>query len=649
MNEMIDIKKLSPAHHQALVCMFFAKLPKTDPRYKRRTEYFTLFEKKFNKKISTYKHAKDTFDAYFDTNDRIGWQDKSLASMWKECQEVYDLYKDTNIDILATATKEIFNLYSVSKSDYMALRLTDPVSVHSLLNGVCNLTVDRITDLGENLNTGRILFIALGGDKGKAEVDWETGFFAIGHVTKGPYDVGYEKNKRGTDYFKFDLIVDVFLDRPISRSGFINYPSTYDAAYIGLELHRDRSQANSMLENDQAVAIIRATIDMMPHLKESFEKVFPKEFMERVLGSTKVLVETPVNYGQDLKEAVDEKFEDSMSEERDVVSTASETINQQYEYDEYNPGDKKYKRNLIVHGAPGTGKSFWVEELRKDLLAEKGEYTRVTFHPEYSYSGFVGTYKPVPVGNDSTQGISYEYVPGPFMQILVKALQNPNKPYLLIIEEINRSNTAAVFGDVFQLLDRDNTGKSMYPINVSPDMKAYLKKETGIDFSEIRIPSNMFIWATMNSADQGVFPMDTAFKRRWSFSYIGLDDSESEMEKYDVKLGNETVNWNKLRKALNDRLTDLGINEDKLFGPFFISEADMKNQEEFSDIFKDKVISYLFEDAARGKRQKLFTTSKMRYSEVCRDFDNRGIGIFNFEGMSVDFAPVNTVTGSDNE
>lgn len=320
-----------------------------------------------------------------------------------------------------------------------------------------------------------------------------------------------------------------------------------------------------------------------------------------------------------------------------------------YQYAEYIIENKEFRRNMIIHGAPGTGKSYHVEKLLKKLLAEKGEYTRVTFHPDYSYAGFVGTYKPVPVGNDSTQGISYEYVPGPFMHILVKALQNPNKPYLLIIEEINRSNTAAVFGDVFQLLDRDNTGKSMYPINVSPDMKAYLKKETGIDFSEIRIPSNMFIWATMNSADQGVFPMDTAFKRRWSFSYIGLDDSESEMEKYNVKLGSETVNWNKLRKALNDRLTDLGINEDKLFGPFFISEADMKNQEEFSDIFKDKVISYLFEDAARGKRKYLFDVQKMRYSKICRELDKRGTGIFNFEGMSVDFAPVNTVTGSDNE
>ena len=106
------------------------------------------------------------------------------------------------------------------------------------------------------------------------------------------------------------------------------------------------------------------------------------------------------------------------------------------------------------------------------------------------------------------------------------------KPYLLIIEEINRANVAAVFGDIFQLLDMDEKGVSEYPIQASEDMKEYLATELGglpDDFEQIRIPDNMFIWATMNSADQGVFPMDTAFKRRWDFTYLGIDDSEEEL------------------------------------------------------------------------------------------------------------------------
>lgn len=320
-----------------------------------------------------------------------------------------------------------------------------------------------------------------------------------------------------------------------------------------------------------------------------------------------------------------------------------------FDYEEFKTDNKKYKRNLIVHGAPGTGKSYRIENLRKDLIGDESNYTRVTFHPDYTYSGFVGTYKPVPLENGENSEITYEYVPGPFMKILTEALMHQDIPYLLIIEEINRANTAAVFGDVFQLLDRDNTGKSQYPVNVSRDMKSYLKNITGIDFDEIRIPSNMFIWATMNSADQGVYPMDTAFKRRWSFSYIGLNDSEDEMKKYNVVLGAEVqqrVNWNKLRNALNDKLTILGINEDKLLGPFFISEHDMSDEIGFSEVFKDKIISYLFEDAARGKRNKLFTTSVMRYSEICRDFDLRGTEIFNFEDVNTDFSPVSELAGN---
>ena len=183
----------------------------------------------------------------------------------------------------------------------------------------------------------------------------------------------------------------------------------------------------------------------------------------------------------------------------------------------------EFPRNRILFGAPGTGKSFTLNREKDLLLADGGEYERVTFHPDYSYANFVGTYKPVPCkDSDDKDAITYSYVPGPFMRTYVKALQNSKtdtpKPFLLVIEEINRANVAAVFGDVFQLLDRGDDEVSEYPIQASEDIKKYLAGELGgnpDDYSEIRLPDNMFIWATMNSADQGVFPMDTAFKRRF--------------------------------------------------------------------------------------------------------------------------------------
>ena len=204
-----------------------------------------------------------------------------------------------------------------------------------------------------------------------------------------------------------------------------------------------------------------------------------------------------------------------------------------------------FPRNRILFGAPGTGKSFTLNHEKDVLLADGGEYERVTFHPDYSYANFVGTYKPVPCkDSDGKDAITYSYVPGPFMRTYVKALQNSRtddpKPFLLIIEEINRANVAAVFGDVFQLLDRGDDEVSEYPIRASEDIKKYLANELDgnpDNYAEIRIPDNMFIWATMNSADQGVFPMDTAFKRRWDFTYLGIDDSEAGIVGKKVILG----------------------------------------------------------------------------------------------------------------
>ena len=309
----------------------------------------------------------------------------------------------------------------------------------------------------------------------------------------------------------------------------------------------------------------------------------------------------------------------------------------------------EFPRNRILFGAPGTGKSFTLNHEKDVLLAEGGEYERVTFHPDYSYANFVGTYKPVPCkDNGDKDAITYSYVPGPFMRTYVKALQNSKtgapKPFLLMIEEINRANVAAVFGDVFQLLDRGDDEVSDYPIQASEDIKKYLAGELGgnpEDYSEIRIPDNMFIWATMNSADQGVFPMDTAFKRRWDFTYLGINDSEAGIVGKKVTLGqgeySRNDEWNVLRKAINEELLTYKVNEDKLMGPYFISKKNLPEGNEidpvlFTRIFKNKVLMYLFDDAAKQKRPSLFAgcedENKNLYSQICKEFDTKGVFIF---------------------
>ena len=250
-----------------------------------------------------------------------------------------------------------------------------------------------------------------------------------------------------------------------------------------------------------------------------------------------------------------------------------------------------------------------------------------------------GTYKPVPEGSD----ITYRYVPGPFMRILKKALDKPSQPFILIIEEINRANVAAVFGDVFQILDRENN-VSVYPIDATEDMKTYLNRD------KIILPQNLFIWATMNSADQGVFPMDTAFKRRWDFKYFSINHNEDLIEDTYSVINEKSISWNDLRKAINDELLSYKINEDKLIGPFFaFNEYHNKEipTEVFKDIFKNKIIMYLFEDAARSKRNELFSgVGKQRnltYSEICEEFDKNGIDIFT------DSIRENFITEGDDE
>lgn len=253
-----------------------------------------------------------------------------------------------------------------------------------------------------------------------------------------------------------------------------------------------------------------------------------------------------------------------------------------------------YPRNRIIYGAPGTGKSYKLEDESNGY-----EIVRVTFNPEYTYGQFIGVYKPI----SKAGNIVYDLNPGPFIRCLEKA-KNVSDPVVLLVEEINRANVSSVFGDVFQLLDRDSNGKSSYGITMSTDIMGYLLNN-GIISSldeQIYLPSNLYIWATMNSADQGVFPMDSAFKRRWSFEYLNIDEGEAALDGKQLLLnGSVSVDWNKLRKSINKILTDKNIPEDKLIGPFFLTESELRS----ALSFRGKLLIYLWDDILRHKDKSI--------------------------------------------
>ncbi|WP_281613145.1 AAA family ATPase [Flammeovirga sp. SubArs3] len=275
--------------------------------------------------------------------------------------------------------------------------------------------------------------------------------------------------------------------------------------------------------------------------------------------------------------------------------------------------------NRLVYGAPGTGKSY---KLKKDSSAFGGNMKRITFYPDYSYSKFVGSYKPVSnkkktskfatsyksISKDNT--ISYEFVPGPFLEAVKKSKDNKDGkgiPYLLIIEEINRANAASVFGEVFQLLDRDN-GVSEYGITLSTEAQQWLL-DNGIIKSldeELKLNNKLYIWATMNSADQGVFPLDAAFKRRWKLEGTSINDEDSikAIADWEITFLGKKYSWNTFRTEINEQLSSekIGANEDKLIGPFFLKEEELDDD----SVIKNKLIHYLRENVVRHNPTQLF-------------------------------------------
>ena len=281
-------------------------------------------------------------------------------------------------------------------------------------------------------------------------------------------------------------------------------------------------------------------------------------------------------------------------------------------------------RQLITYGAPGTGKSYNVDRLcnGEDVAA----CFRTTFHPDSDYSTFIGAYKPVM----AEERIAYKFRPQAFMNAYVKAwktLADSNaakKNVVLVIEEINRGNCAQIFGDLFQLLDRGKGGYSTYPIDADTDLAAWLEEQFGnalaglakpddikkqSDWDDIlagkklALPSNLYIWATMNTSDQSLFPIDSAFKRRWDWEYVPIskpdksDDPNWKERKIDV--GDSLFDWWDFLTAINGHIAKATESEDKQLGYFFV-KADDATGYISAEQFANKVLFYLYGDVFKS-------------------------------------------------
>ena len=270
--------------------------------------------------------------------------------------------------------------------------------------------------------------------------------------------------------------------------------------------------------------------------------------------------------------------------------------------------------NKMFLGAPGTGKSKFVD----DTYFKNKHAKRITFHSEYTYHDFVGSIKPI---LDENNNIKYDFFPGVFTEILLESLQNPTIEYNLIIEELNRANASAVFGDLLQLLDRDETGKSEYPVT-NIDIIGHMKKKYNPSYSAVIIPNNLNIIATMNSADQNVFALDTAFKRRWEVEYVPIKFENSHKFK-DKLISKLDITWKDFVTTINEFMmgnenSDLMISEDKQLGPYFIKETELDDAKKF--VYK--VFLYLWDDVFKMDRSRLFNVEIRTFSQVIENFES---------------------------
>lgn len=282
-------------------------------------------------------------------------------------------------------------------------------------------------------------------------------------------------------------------------------------------------------------------------------------------------------------------------------------------------------RQRITYGAPGAGKSYRVDGLCdcKDVV----KCFRTTFHPDSDYSTFVGAYKPTMAG----EKIAYEFRPQAFMDAYVeawKAMVQPDdgevKNVVLVIEEINRGNCAQIFGDLFQLLDRGNGGYSTYPIDADNDIAIWLAKQFGntldglakpdeirrqddwtdvLTCKKLALPPNLYIWATMNTSDQSLFPIDSAFKRRWDWEYVPIakpdKSGDANWKERKIEVGDALFDWWDFLSAINGHIAKATESEDKQLGYFFVKADDATGYISAKQ-FANKVLFYLFGDVFKS-------------------------------------------------
>lgn len=450
----------------------------------------------------------------------------------------------------------------------------------------------KCTQVPDNYKKGDYAFIWLGSDNNKGmPTKWKQGFKAIGRITS----INRGKTYNDTSETFIDIIY-VFKDAinrlDILRCAPVEYYWCSSLPLIGIDDHANQTIRNMY---SSAFSDISAFFVALSSVSNSFKN----DILQIEPGF--------IDY-----------FNKNVPNPQDYPYVSSiDEINLNL----YSKKSSDQLKQCIFYGAPGTGKS---NAIKKEVDANNLPNVRTTFHPDSDYSTFVGAYKPtttevpkttvlgtrqVPVENGKPESkIVYEFVPQAFLKAYTGAWKNQNEPFYLIIEEINRGNCAQIFGDLFQLLDRNEEGESEYPISPDEDIMRFLQTdkkygfaaldeeqkatipETVLTGKELKLPKNLHIWATMNTSDQSLFPIDSAFKRRWDWQYMPIANGN---KGWKIEAAGNYYDWWQFLEKINEQIGNTTNSEDKKLGYYFCKSKDGIIK---AETFVGKVIFYLWND-----------------------------------------------------
>lgn len=454
----------------------------------------------------------------------------------------------------------------------------------------------------------------------------------IGRAT-GEYKVAIDEyryliatTKKFEDFLETLILIKVFRDDTSVKNTFDVFREKFDNRLIqalkqlpALDITRE----SIILKEDKITEAAKKVF-----LFEENPNIFATDNYLSFLGSTKSLFDLEKEQDKEETDGDTEIVIDSKIDEKSRLTTAC---------------------NIILYGVPGSGKSWTIEH---EYCKEGSIVERLVFHPDYTYSEFVGQI--LPVVSDDGQ-VRYEFTPGPFTEILRDAYKNPKSEYILIIEEINRGNAPAIFGEIFQLLDRKTKldepndgfpiGTSKYGIS-NPNIAQIVY---GDKSHKIRIPSNLSIIGSMNTSDQNVFTLDTAFQRRWNMRLVKNDFANVDSKFANAKILDTNVTWkifcNEINRIIIGNSARMTSAEDKRLGAYFVNAEDLEFNDEMGDLkfydslcykesngtitgqeksslcvicesikqnrkFPEKVIKYLWDDAFKFNREMIFEVTE---------------------------------------